>query len=170
MGVSIGLLPDNLSSVLQPLNHSYFDTLKLNCDTHCDNISTESLNTRAMKDLFFGWHQTAWKHTADLYRIESAWRRRGNRPLDSGVVGAVIPQEERSTPSPPPEADTMVLRAPTNLRILRQNDSMLNTGSADLPAAYDKLKRGFEALEWENEVYRMRVAAYEETRGLRLIP
>ncbi|EIW70990.1 hypothetical protein TREMEDRAFT_26974 [Tremella mesenterica DSM 1558] len=90
------ILPANLTSVFQPLDVNFFVRLKQEYE---NQISDYQLGTDAAsipKDLFYCWHQRAWKASTTSRQIRSAWARTGLFPLSQAIMGArpVTPEQQ----------------------------------------------------------------------------
>ena len=172
--IVVVILPANLSGRFQPLDVNFFNTLKLHYHRHLTDYQMGSSLISAAKGMFWTWHGMAWRDTATVRQIQSAWRKSGLWPLSAQEMGAEEGEERASPATPPPPESIPGPTTPHSLRILRSNMTGVRQGVWNPTKALEKSNKFAEMaiarialLEAENAQMRASQQQDKETRGSR---
>lgn len=153
------ILPANLSSIFQPLDVNFFNTLKLAYHQQVDDFQLGSTAPGVPKGMFYQWFQRAWATTAYSRQIRSAWEKAGLWPLDKHVMRA-------ETPTPPPADATVDQPTPHSSRMLRIMERKLKSGTLDARAAFQKTAKALEMVMAEKVLLELELERHKASEAM----
>ena len=139
--------PSNMSSIFQPLDVNFFNSLKSAYEIQIHKYQLGSTAGGASKGMFYGWLQAAWKKAATGQQIRAAWRDSGLWPLKR------INTSDRPVTPPPINASTYPV-TPHTIRQLQSINCSICSGAVNPEKAIEKAEKGLAKSLTEIELLR----------------
>ena len=152
------VLPAHLSHRYQPLDVTFFNTLKSKYHSQMENHYFGARKAvRVNKGMFWGWHQKAWKATVNSRAIRAGWRDSGLWPLSRQIM-CPLPPQRATTPDRPLSPQNVL--TPWTQRIYRLNNTAYRQGFIDPDTMITKLSKacGYllpQVLQQEEEIKKL---------------
>ncbi|EIW65511.1 hypothetical protein TREMEDRAFT_36178 [Tremella mesenterica DSM 1558] len=156
------ILPANMSSEFQRLDVNFFGPLKNAYKRHLHKYLLGNTSPSISKGVFYRWHQEAWRETAQIRQLRSAWRDSGLWPLDQRVMGA----SRVLSPPPSVQIDPPV---PIDLETYKANERGVGQGRYARAKVEEKKAAGLEGALTREKLKDQDINRLQETAALERI-